>query len=428
MARQKVPGVAVAVVRNGEALAAKGYGFANLEHRVPVTAETLFQSGSVGKQFTAALVMALVEDGLLALDEEVSKYLPGAPPAWRELRVRHLLTHTSGIPDYTRKDLDYRRDYGEEELAKVAYALPLAFAPGTRFGYSNTGYLLLGILVREVSGRFYGDLLRERIFAPLGMTTARIISEAEIVPNRAAGYRLVDGEIRNQEWVAPALNTTADGSLYLSALDLVAWERGLRERKILRPVSWEQVFTPVALASGRTYPYGFGWEVGEVAGEPLYQHGGAWQGFRAWISRYVGSDLTVGVLANLAEAEPERIASGIAAILEPSLARPEPSPIPDREPAVTARVRRLLAAAAGGRLDPAEFAYLRAGFFPEAAEEYAKLLGPLGEPDRLLLLERRELGDDRVYTYEAGYGERSFEVEVGFVPDDRIALFGVLPK
>jgi CubicO group peptidase (beta-lactamase class C family) len=429
MERQKVPGVAIAVVRKGELLLAKGYGFANLEHRVPVTAETIFQSGSVGKQFTAAAVMCLVEDGRLALDDPIRKHLPDAPEAWQAVAVRHLLTHTAGIPDYTVTGFDYRRDRTEEELAKLAYALPLDFAPGSRWSYSNTGYMLLGILIHRVSGRLYGELLAERIFAPLGMATARIISEAEIVPNRAAGYRLTeDGEIRNQEWVAPALNTTADGSLYLSVQDLVAWERGLRARKVLVPGSWEQVFAPVALASGRTYPYGFGWAIDEVAGRPLHQHGGSWQGFRAQISRYVADDLTVIALANLDAAEPERFTEGIAAILEPALARPEPAPIPDREPAVTERVRRLLAAAAAGRLPPEEFAYLRAGFFPETADEYAKTLGPLGDPEGLTLVGRRELGDDRVYTYLVAYGAGAFLLEVGIAPDDRVATFDLRPR
>ena len=147
--------------------------------------------------------------------------------------MRHLLTHTSGIPDYGPETVDFRKDYTEEELARLAFGLKLEFAPGSRWNYSNTGYVLLGIIVGKASGRFYGDLLAERVFAPLGMKTARVISEADIVPNRAAGYRLVDGQLKNQEWVAPKLNTTADGSLYLSVLDLVAWDRGLRAGAVL---------------------------------------------------------------------------------------------------------------------------------------------------------------------------------------------------
>ncbi|MGQ0736222.1 MAG: serine hydrolase [Acidobacteriota bacterium] len=320
MAAQRIPGLGVAVVRRGEVVKAAGYGLANVEHQVPVTDETIFQSGSVGKQFTAAAIMLLVQDGALALADPLSKFFPDAPAAWQAVTVRHLLTHTSGIPNYTGGLLDFRRDYSEDDLVRFAQALPLEFAPGAEWRYSNTGYLLLGALVRKVSGRFYGDVLRERLFGPLGMSTARVISEADIVPHRAAGYRLAQGgELRNQGWVSPALNTTADGSLYLSLRDLMAWDRGVRARAVLSRASWDQVFTPVTLTSGRRHPYGFGWRVDRVAGQMVQEHGGSWQGFKSYIARYTGDDITVIVLANLAQANPERIAKAIAASLIPKL-------------------------------------------------------------------------------------------------------------
>jgi CubicO group peptidase (beta-lactamase class C family) len=426
MAREKVPGVAVAVVDHGKVVMAEGYGWANVEHNVPVRPETVFQSGSLGKQFTAATVMTLVEEGKLALDDPIAKYFPEAPPAFRAVTVRHLLTHTSGIPDYTEGTIDLRRDYTEDELARMAFGLELEFAPGSRWNYSNTGYLMLGVLVRRASGRFYGDVLRERVFAPLGMKTARIISEEDIVPNRAAGYRLVGGELKNQEWVAPKLNTTADGSLYFTVLDLIAWEKGLRAGAVLRPDSWAATFQPVRLTSGRPYPYGFGWVVDQAAGQSVVGHGGSWQGFKTQLTRYLGNDLTIVVLANLAEAEPDRFVSGIAAIFDPKLAPPAPGPIADREPEVTARLRGLLASAREGRLSPGEFAYVRAGFFPDTAKRYAELLKGLGEPQRVDLMERRELGDDRVYRYEVAYeGGRTFRVRIGIAPDAKLSTLSI---
>lgn len=319
MASQRIPGMAVAVIRRGEVIKAQGYGFATVEHQVPVTDRTIFQSGSLGKQFTATAVMLQVEDGKLSLADPLTKHFDQAPAAWRDITVRHLLTHTSGIPDYNDGQLDYRKDYSEDELVAFAMTLPLDFQPGAEWKYSNTGYILLGALVRKVSGSFYGDVLRDRVFTPLGMTTARIISEADIVPNRAAGYRLERGEWRNQNWVAPALNTTADGSLYLSLQDLVAWDRGLRSGAILRPESWRQIFTPVTLNSGRVHPYGFGFEVDRLAGQAVQRHGGAWQGFKTYIARYGGDDVTVIALANLAQATPKKVVDRIAASLIPSL-------------------------------------------------------------------------------------------------------------
>jgi CubicO group peptidase (beta-lactamase class C family) len=267
--RQRIPGVAVAIVRGAEVVKAQGYGLANLEHQVPVKPETVFQSGSLGKQFTAAAVMLQLEDGKLALDDPLTRFFPDAPAGWARITVRQLLTHTSGIADYGRADVDYRKDYTEDEFARVAYGLRLEFPPGSRFRYSNTGYALLGFLVHKVSGRLYGDVLAERVFRPLGMATARVISESDVVENRAAGYELVEGRLQNQEWVSPRLNTMADGSLYLSLLDYVAWDRGLRARAVLKPESWAAVFTPATLSDGTRTQYGFGWRLVEVAGQKV---------------------------------------------------------------------------------------------------------------------------------------------------------------
>ena len=316
---QRIPGVAVAVIRGGEVVHARGYGLANVEHDVPVTDRTLFQSGSVGKQFTSAAVMLLVEDGSVALGDPLTKFFPEAPKHWSEITVHHLLTHSSGIPNYTGGLIDFQRDYSQDDLVRLAFTLELDFAPGADWAYSNTGYVLLGAIIHKVTGRHYGELLRDRIFRPAGMTTARVIDEADIVPSRAAGYRLAGDVWRNQSWVAPSLNTTADGSLYLSLGDYIAWDRVLRTRGILRAESWDAIFEPLRLISGRRHPYGLGWEVDQLARQAGHRHGGSWQGFQTYIVRYLGDDLTVVVLANLAQARPGRIAEEIAAQFIPKL-------------------------------------------------------------------------------------------------------------
>ena len=321
MRQQQTPGISLAIVRDGTVIA-KGYGEANVEHHVPVTAETIFQSASVGKQFTAAAVMLQVEAGRVALDDSITKYFADAPATWRPILVRHLLTHTSGIPDYATDTFDYRHDKTEDELVHMTYALEPQFEPGSKWEYSNTGYLLLGALVRKVTGKFYGDVLAEEVFRPLGMSTARVMSEADIVPHRAAGYELVDGQLKNQDWVAPSINTTADGALYLSALDMVAWDKGLRAGAILKPESWKQVYTPVRLNNGESYPYGFGWSVDTRDGAPFYSHGGSWQGFKSYIARYLGADVTIILFANLADTDTWKIVDGIATIIDPAPAAP----------------------------------------------------------------------------------------------------------
>jgi CubicO group peptidase (beta-lactamase class C family) len=354
LARQRIPGMSVAILRGDSVLLARGYGFANLEHRVPATDSTVYQSASVGKQFTAAAVVTLAREGRLVLDDPIRRYFPEGPPAWRSITARHLLTHTSGIPDYTDSTVDYRRDYTEDELVAMAARLPRQFPAGENWSYSNTGYALLGFLVRRVSGRFYGDWLRERIFEPLGMRSARVISESDIVPNRAAGYELVRGEIRNQEWVSPTLNTTADGSLYLSVRDLARWTVGLDEGRVLDSAGLAASWTPVRLRSGATYPYGFGWMLDHQRGRPRTGHTGSWQGFRTSIQRYPESDLTVIVLANLDAALPAPISFAVAGILEPALRPPHLLPTSrtgPREP-IHSLLAAVVAGTAGTRITP----------------------------------------------------------------------------
>ena len=354
MKRHGVPGVSLAICRDGKVVLARGYGLANVELDVPVGPETVFQTGSVGKQFTAMAVMMLVDEGKLGLDDPIVKYFPGAPATWQGITVRHLLTHTSGIKDWEGKtDLDYRKDYTEDELVQVAMRLPPDFAPGTQWSYSNTGYVLLGILVHKVSGKFYGDFLAERVFSPLGMESTRIISESDIVKNRAAGYTLEQGMLRNQEWVSPSLNTTADGSLYTTTLDMAKWDAALWARRFLRPESYQAMWSPVKLRDGTTFPYGFAWAFDLQRREPVIQHTGSWQGFKTAIVRYPGRKLTVIVLSNLAEAEPDRLATTVAGLVEPELAWPDAHvAVVDRNPARTERLREVLQAWAKGESSP----------------------------------------------------------------------------
>jgi CubicO group peptidase (beta-lactamase class C family) len=428
MDRQHIPGVAIGIVRNGKVVKAQGYGYANVEHNVPVGPDTIFQSGSLGKMFTAAAVMLQVESGRIALADPITKFLTDAPPAWQAITIRHLLTHTSGIPDYTVGTFDYRKDYTEDELAKLAYGQALEFPPGSRWNYSNTGYLLLGVIVHKASGRFYGDVLADSIFKPLGMTTTRVISEADIVPHRAAGYRLEKGELKNQDWVAPSLNTTADGALYFSVRDLIAWDAGVRARRVLSADSWTQILTPARLTSGKPFPYGFGWSIEQRGGHPLHEHGGSWQGFKTQFSRFIGDDLSIIVLANLREADPPKFADGIAALVNPALAVPEVKPVEDREPKVTARMIALVDQARRGALSTADFAYVRAGFFPDAAQRYADELRAAGELQRHTLLQREELGDDRVYLYELEFASGTLRLRLALAPDERVAGFSLTRK
>jgi len=429
--QQRIPGLALAVMRDGQIIKAKGYGLSNLELGVPVSPQTIFQSGSVGKQFTATGVMMLVEEGKVGLDDKVAKHFPGAPDSWNTFTVRNLLTHTSGLKDYTDKNFDYRRDYTEEDLLKILQTLPFDFAPGDKWSYSNSGYMLLGILIHKATGKFYGDFLQERIFRPLGMTTTRIISEADIIPNRAAGYRLVKGVVKNQEWVAPSLNTTADGALYFTVLDLAKWDAALYTEKLIKRSSLDQMWTPVKLNDGKTSPYGFGWRIAEMNGHKLIEHGGSWQGFTTGISRYVDDKLTVVALCNLdsSHARPEDIIHGVAGIYEPALTPPPPAkPIEDKEPQVTKLFRDLLQKIGQGKAEAGAFTEeARKKWFPDRVKDFQEALEDLGPAKALDLLERKEDAGLRSYVYRLTFEDgRVVKLNLKLTEKNKIAALDTL--
>ena len=341
MRRQKIPGVSLVVLREGKIEILKSYGLANVEHQIPVKPETVFQSGSIAKQFTAAAVMILVEEGKIALDDKITKYFARAPEAWSKITVRHLLNHTSGMGDYP-PEIDLRKDYTEDEYLDFIKKTPLVFETGAKWNYSNLGYVTLGLLVRKVTGKFYGDFLRERIFQPLKMTTARVISEADIIPNRAAGYRLDAGELKNQEWVSPSTNTTADGALYFTILDLSKWDAALYTDKPLKQSSLAGMWTATKLNDGAAKDYGFGWHTTKIGNRRVVHHGGAWQGFKSYITRFPDDKLTIIFLANSWELRDIKFARGLAAIFFPEFALPKVEPIEDKEPKTTDLIRRVL--------------------------------------------------------------------------------------
>lgn len=426
----RIPGVALAVIRRGEVLVARGYGIAELENRTPVTDETMFLSGSLGKQFTAAGILSLVEEGRVALDASIRRYLPETPATWEPITIRHLLSHRSGIPDYTGDGFDYRRDYADAELVAMSAALTLEFPAGSRWNYSNTGYVLLGIIMTRVTGRPYHEFLRQRIFDPAGMPTIRVITEAAVVPHRAHGYNLGPSGWEHAAWVAPQLNTTADGSMLLSLRDLVAWNEVVRSRRILRPESWALMLSPTPLNSGRTYPYGFGWFLGEAGGQVVQEHGGAWQGFITQYTRFADDDLAVIVLSNARTMAPPGLAMEVAALYNPRLApAPAPTtPIADREPVATDSVRAVLTRVAAGSLELADFEVVRQTIFPRMRAALTGVLRGAGALTRLELLARREVGDDIERQYYAWFGSNRFRVTVTNGPVGKLTGLRVVPE
>jgi CubicO group peptidase (beta-lactamase class C family) len=433
MQRERIPGLALGVYRDGKIVKAEGYGIANLEWDVPVKADTIFQSGSVGKQFTATAVMMLVEEGKVGLDDPIQKYFPDAPETWKGIKIRNLLSHTSGLGEYengprTKPDGPFylRLDMTEDELYKRIAAMPMDFKPGEDWSYRNTNYVLLGILIHRVTGKFYGDYLQERIFKPLGMTSTRIISDRNIISNRASGYELVDGQPKNQEWVSPTFNSTADGALYFTVLDLEKWDAALYTQKLLKKSSFDQMWTVMKLNNGQPNKanYGFAWDINEANGHKLIEHGGAWQGFTTHIARYVDDKLTIVVLTNLdaRHAQPDKIAHAVAGLYLPALMPVEVKAIEDKEPQTTLLFRNVLQEMVAGKVDPERFTpELRAKLFPDHTQAAGRFLKEQGDLKSLELIKRGEEGENRAYKYRANFERAELFLSIQLTKDNKIA-------
>ena len=431
--KQHIPGVSLGVYRDGKLTRAQGYGLANVEWNVAVTPDTIFQSGSMGKQFTATAVMMLVEEGKVRLEDPIKKYFPDAPEAWSDIKVHNLLSHTSGLSEYesgarTKVGGPFymRLDYTEDELYKRITEMPMDFKTGEDWAYRNTNYVLLGILIHKVTGKFYGDFLQERVFKPLGMNRTRIISEEDIILRRASGYRLVKGELKNQEWVSPSLNSTADGALYFTVEDLQKWDAALYTERLLKQASLDLMWTVEKLNNGTPNKanYGFGWGINDVNGHRVIQHGGAWQGFTTYIARYVDDRLTIVALTNLdsGHSNPSKIVTGVAAIYNPALKPVEQKPIADKEPQVTQLLNGLLREIADGKAKPEQFTEeMQKRLFPETIQEFGPVLKDWGELKSLELLERTEEGDRRNYRYRAKFAGMTITITMGLTKDNKIS-------
>jgi len=406
MRRQNIPGMSLAVVKDGEPMIIKGYGVATLEHPVPAQPQTVYQIGSIGKQFTAVAVMMLANEHKLDLDDPLSKYLPEIPPSWSRVTLRLMLNHQSGIPQFTTPDrqlLDLVHDYTDAELIRLASRQPLDFEPGTDVSYSDTGYVLLGFVINRVAGMFYGDLLRQRVFAPLGMDRTRIISDSDIVPDRASGYEKGEnGALHNQTYVSPALNRTADGSLYSTVLDLVKWDRALYGDAVLPHAELERMWRVDPHRNGQRplYTFGYGWENDRLRGQRLVEYDGNWQGFQAVMSRYVDKKLTVILLTNLSLCRTERMAHTVAGLIDPDL-EAYPESIPDSEPQKTAEFRTFLQRTAkdGSGLTRLSDAGRRR-LYPSAMHTLQRDMRELGPIVNLTLVDQRAGGEERVYRVE----------------------------
>ncbi|MBN8785489.1 MAG: beta-lactamase family protein [Terrimonas sp.] len=312
MEEQKIVGLSLAVIKNGQTLVNKGYGLANVELNVPVTSETVIRLGSVSKQFFTTAIMKLAEEGKLSIDDPVLKFFPDAPETWRPIAIKNLMSHTSGLqregPAY-----DNFRIQPDITIIKSAYTFPLVFNTGERYQYCNLGYFMLAEIIAQVSGMPWQDYIREKLFIPAGMTNSYLTDFYTIIPNRANGYMYNKGALVN----ATAMYAIRPSGGFLStSSDMIKWDKALREKKIiLKKMHWEKLWQPFIKTSDKAdlkEYYGFGWFIDEYKGHKLISHGGANIGFRSVYARFVNDDIAIIILTNTNEAYPAAIANALA--------------------------------------------------------------------------------------------------------------------
>ncbi len=300
------PGAAVIVVKDGATVLRAGYGMANVELGVAIEPDMVFRLGSITKQFTAVLILMLVEEGKLRLDDDIRRYLPDYPTHGYQIAVEHLLTHTSGVkdhldmPEWQRLE---RMDVRLGELIDVFKNEPLDFAPGTGWAYSNSGYVLLGAIIERAAGEAYEDVLRRRIFDPLCMTRSAYDHTERIVPGRVAGYELGAAGFQNARYLS-LTHPHAAGAIMSSVDDLAKWDAALSTEQLLRQETLRRAWTSATLRDGTATGYGFGWLLADYAGRRTIEHPGGIHGFLTYAVRVPDERLYVAILTNRMAPEP----------------------------------------------------------------------------------------------------------------------------
>ena len=303
--------MSLAIIKDGKIVKLQGYGLADIQGKVAATPETIYDIASLSKPLVATGVMLLVQKGVLSVDDPITKHLDDLPASWRSITIRHLLTHSSGLvrdaPGY-----DQYRDREDSEVIRTAYSFPLRFPPGEKWEYSNAGFSPLARIITKVTGRPWTDYFAERIFRPEGMTSTYPLNTSVRLPNRARGY--ADNDTLKQADQRRALIPA--GGFLSTVVDLAKLDALLDRDGFLTEASRRQMWTPVTLNNGTTYPYGLGWELdaqGAVKGRRVVRHGGSVIGFRSEFARFVDDRLTIILLMNLHDVDWQTIVRGVAA-------------------------------------------------------------------------------------------------------------------
>lgn len=309
-------GCVALVAEKGNIIYKKAFGMASIELDVPMKSDMVFRLGSISKQFTAICILQLMEKGKLNLQDKITTHVPSYPPHGAKITIEHLLTHTSGIVNITAmksfSDIK-RKDLKTEEIIDFFKNEPLEFEPGSKWSYSNSGYILLGYIVEKVSGLPYGQYLEENIFKPCEMTSSSLDNDTKIIKNRAAGYAKNDKEIINAQYISMTIPHGA-GGIVSTVEDLYRWNRALVSYKLVTKVTLEKAFKRYRLPNGKETDYGYGWLLRNIQGHPTVEHGGGIEGFLTSSIYLPKEDVFVAVFSNSTGQSPEFVAAKLAAI------------------------------------------------------------------------------------------------------------------
>ncbi|HUX68045.1 MAG TPA: serine hydrolase domain-containing protein [Terriglobales bacterium] len=417
------PSASIAIVRQGRLAYAQAYGQGRILPPAPATPAMRYSVGSISKQFTAAAVMLLVEQGKLKLDDRVGQYLPGLTRA-NQVTIRELLSHTSGYEDYAPQDYmipAWLRPTTPQAVVNHWARLPLNFNPGTQWQYSNTNYKIAGLIAEKASGEPLFQFLAEHIFTPLGMAGVLDLNRGWLGPSDAQGtIRHALGPNRPAPATAPGWDF-GDGELAMTAANLARWQISLLRQNLLRPSSYRAMETPVALRNGTVTRYGLGLEVGALAGHRYLGHSGEEIGFTAQEYVFPGAQTAVVVLTN-------QSANATAAVLARRLATLLLAPKTAPADAALAQARRILLGLQQGKLDRSLFtADANFYFDAQALADYASSLRPLGPPLSFTALGQQNRGGMRFRSYLASFASRRVEVSTYTRPDGKIEQYLVVP-
>lgn len=317
MFKPEGPGGVALVVKEGKPIYRKAFGLANLELNVPMAPENIFRIGSISKQFTAVAILQLVEAGKISLNDDITKYIADYPTHGHTVTIKHLLNHTSGIKSYTGMeewDLETRKkDFTPLELIAYFKDEPIDFAPGEKFSYSNSGYVLLGYIIELVSGETYPDYIQNHLFTPLGMANSLYGSTSTVIKNRAYGYQKGEDAYENADYLSMT-QPYAAGSLLSTVDDIYTWYKAIVDDKVISKKYREMAHRMGVLNSGENIDYGFGWFIGNLQGSPLIQHGGGINGFLTASVLLPEEDVFVAVFSNCTCTSPGDVAFKIAAL------------------------------------------------------------------------------------------------------------------